>query len=170
MRHTATIQGRRAAPHFRHLTVGECEAILRRAAIGRLAFSLHDKVDIEPIHFAYHDGWIVFRTSSGTKLDVITRNRWVALETDEVDGVFEWRSVVVHGAAYPLDENITRVLPDARDQAMRLLRRIVPSSGLPEDPAPWRDRVFHMQAADVTGRAATMSVRRVKRRPRSSAR
>jgi uncharacterized protein len=156
MTHAARIRAHHAAPHFRELTSRECEMLLRRATVGRLAFSLHDKVDIEPIHFAYRSGWVVFRTAPGAKLDVLRQNRWVALEADEVNDVFEWQSVVVYGAAYPLDETVWHTLPHARERAMRLLRRIVPESGTPNDPTPSRDRVFHVQVIRMTGRAAML--------------
>ena len=40
-----------AAPTFRALTAAECEKVLSRNHVARLAFSFHDRVDIEPVHY-----------------------------------------------------------------------------------------------------------------------
>jgi len=85
-------------PVFRELDRGEIEEILARNNVGRLAFSLHDRVDIEPINYVFDSGWIYGRTSHGTKLSTIAHHRWVAFEVDEVHGIFQWSSVVIKGA------------------------------------------------------------------------
>ena len=36
---------------FREMTRDEIESMLLRNRVGRLAFSLHDRVDIQPIHY-----------------------------------------------------------------------------------------------------------------------
>jgi uncharacterized protein len=50
------------APSFRVLNRDECEAILGRNTLGRIAFSFHDRVDIEPIHFVHRGEWLYART------------------------------------------------------------------------------------------------------------
>jgi nitroimidazol reductase NimA-like FMN-containing flavoprotein (pyridoxamine 5'-phosphate oxidase superfamily) len=45
-------------PRFRELDRRECEAILAEHSVGRLAFALHDRVDVLPLHYALVDGWI----------------------------------------------------------------------------------------------------------------
>lgn len=72
-------------PTFRPLDRPEMEALLARNHVGRLAFSFHDRVDIEPIHYVYADGVLYARTSPGHKLTTLAHHRWVALEADEVD-------------------------------------------------------------------------------------
>jgi nitroimidazol reductase NimA-like FMN-containing flavoprotein (pyridoxamine 5'-phosphate oxidase superfamily) len=89
-----------AKPTFRELTRAECEAVLARCNLGRIAFSYRDHVDIEPIHYVLKDQWIYGRTTSGTKLRTLAHNRWLAFEVDEVEALFEWKSVVVKGALY----------------------------------------------------------------------
>jgi nitroimidazol reductase NimA-like FMN-containing flavoprotein (pyridoxamine 5'-phosphate oxidase superfamily) len=65
--------------------------------VGRLAFSFRDRVDIEPIHYVYADGYIYGRTQFGSKVTVLAHHPWIAFEVDEVTTLFAWRSVVVHG-------------------------------------------------------------------------
>ena len=52
-----------SVPVFRDLDFGEIEAMLKDHSYGRLAFSFRDRVDIEPIHYVYENGWLVCRTS-----------------------------------------------------------------------------------------------------------
>lgn len=143
-------------PRFRELDRRACEAILAKHSVGRLAFALHDRVDIAPLHYALVDGWIYGRTSLGAKLNSVAHNRWVAFEVDEVDGPFDWRSVVVHGAWYHWDS-----APPAEqatwERGIEALRRLVPGTLEASDPVPFRTVVFRVHLAEVTGRECTSS-------------
>jgi nitroimidazol reductase NimA-like FMN-containing flavoprotein (pyridoxamine 5'-phosphate oxidase superfamily) len=99
------VTSRRASPSedvpvFTELGRKACEAILSRNSVGRIAFALHDRVSIVPIHYVYSSGWIYGRTAAAGKLREILRNRRIAFEVDEHTQVFEWRSVVVRGPLY----------------------------------------------------------------------
>lgn len=85
-------------PEFRTLDAVELEALLARNHVGRLAYRLHDEVNIEPSHSVYADGVLYVRTSAGHILALLEHRGWVAFEVDEVQGLFDWRSVVVHGS------------------------------------------------------------------------
>jgi nitroimidazol reductase NimA-like FMN-containing flavoprotein (pyridoxamine 5'-phosphate oxidase superfamily) len=141
------------APAFRELTREECDALLARKHVGRIAFSHHDHVDIEPIHFVYEDGWIYGRTADGTKLRALAHNRWVAFETDEVNAMFDWQSVVMKGALYLLESDGVR--GEAYDHAVEVLRRFTPEALSENDPVPDRTVLFRIHADQVTGRAAS---------------
>ena len=147
----------RRQPTFRELSREEGEALLGRTHVGRLAYSFHDQVDIEPIHFVYADGWIYGRTSHGTKLTTIAHNRWVAFETDEVDSLFEWRSVVVKGAVYLLEPGQTRDPSgtDGYERALELLRGVIPETLTEQDPTPHRTILFRVAVDSMVGREAT---------------
>ena len=54
-------------PTFRELSRHECDLLLARNHVGRLAFAVHDRVDIQPIHYVYEPGWLFGRTSEGSK-------------------------------------------------------------------------------------------------------
>ncbi len=142
-------------PTFRKLSPQEIEQLLARNHVGRLAYSLHDRVDIEPIHYAFDEGWIYGRTSHGTKLSVIEHHRWVAFEVDEVESVFDWRSVVVKGAFYLIDADTPEAHDPAFSRGVDLLRALVPEMLTANDPAPFRHSVFRIHLDEVTGRAAS---------------
>ncbi len=107
-------------PEIRSLEAGESREFLARHRVGRIAYSFHDRVDIEPISYVYEDGWIYVRTSMGTKLSRLAHQPWCAFEVDEVHGIFDWTSVVVHGSLHLLDPET------GSDSYMRALELLPP--------------------------------------------
>ena len=126
---------------------------MARNSVGRIAFSLHDRVDIEPIHYAYDPPWIFGRTSSGAKLLALAHNQWCAFEVDEVDGMFDWQSVVVKGPFSPKGSPFA-TWDYAR--ALAALRELLPSILTDSDPAPHRDIVFGVHASEILGRCSVV--------------
>jgi len=143
-----------AGVSFRVLARTECEAILARNHVGRVAFSFHDRVDIQPIHYVYEAGWLFCRTSPGSKLETLEHNRWLAFEVDEVQGPFDWRSVVVHGTFHRIDPDGSERDRAATARAVHLLRQIAPDAFTGDDPAPFRSVIFRVSIGEMTGRAA----------------
>lgn len=130
----------------------KCEEILSRNVVGRLGFTLHDRVNITPVHFAYEEGWIYGRTQPGGKLLSILRNRRVAFEVDEHEDLFNWKSVVVHGPLYLIEPDTSEHEKVAYSIALRLLRRILPLTLGDSDPVPFRNQLFRIQVSEVSGR------------------
>jgi nitroimidazol reductase NimA-like FMN-containing flavoprotein (pyridoxamine 5'-phosphate oxidase superfamily) len=141
------------APKFSKLGERACRALLRRHRVGRLAFSFKDRPDIEPIGFLLDGDWLYGRTSRGTKLVQLKHHPWVAFEVDEIDGPFDWRSVVVHGAVYFLNPS-GEEHPDF-ERALRLFRRRDPRILRSDDPVPDRTIFFRIHLDEITGRAAS---------------
>ena len=142
---------------IRELEPDEIRALLSRNHVGRIAFSLHDRVDIRPIHYVYADNWLYGRTSPSDKLVKLRHNQWVAFEVDEVKGPFDWRSVVAYGSFYHLTDESTPQLLEQRTEALRLLRSFVPETLRETDPVPLRTELFAIAIDRVTGREASTS-------------
>lgn len=143
-----------APPVFRDLEFSEIEAMLTEHHYGRLAYSFRDRVDVEPIHYVYGDGWLFCRTSPGTKVTQLTHHPWVAFEIDEVRGLFEWRSVVVKGTVYFVEPDGSDLQEAAWQKALAALRRLVPDTLSAGDPTPARTVVFRVHIDEMHGRAA----------------
>jgi nitroimidazol reductase NimA-like FMN-containing flavoprotein (pyridoxamine 5'-phosphate oxidase superfamily) len=139
---------------FRELSRDEIEAMLLRNRVGRLAYSLHDRVDIEPIHYIYERGWLYGRTSEGDKLATIKHNQWVAFEVDEVTDMFDWRSLVLHGSFWVLHPRGGPHAEELWKKAAELVTRIVPGALTESDPVAFRQTIFRIAVADVRGREA----------------
>lgn len=141
------------APQIRSLGREEIDAILARNHVGRIAYGRDNRIDIEPIHYVYADGWIYGRTSHGAKLET-TGYAWspVAFEVDEVEGLFQWRSVVVHGGFYTVPADGAEWERQEWSRGVELLRGLVPETFTGDDPAPHRDVLFRIAVQEATGR------------------
>lgn len=82
------------------MTPDECNNRLAATPVGRVAFVADGDVAILPVNYRYHEGAIVFRTASGSKLEAASRHSPVAFEIDGWDQETQtgW-SVLVKGTA-----------------------------------------------------------------------
>jgi nitroimidazol reductase NimA-like FMN-containing flavoprotein (pyridoxamine 5'-phosphate oxidase superfamily)/osmotically-inducible protein OsmY len=149
----------KSAPLIEALSVTDSEEILARNSVGRLAFSVHGRVNVVPVHFVYDQGWVYGRTSPGGKLLQILRNRRVAFEVDEHKALFDWRSVVVHGTFYVIEKSGENAA--VFEHAVGLVRKLIPATLTESDPVPFRSHLFRINAAEITGRAASPTGGRV---------
>jgi nitroimidazol reductase NimA-like FMN-containing flavoprotein (pyridoxamine 5'-phosphate oxidase superfamily) len=140
---------------IRELDQAECEALLSRNHVGRLAFTFRDRVDIEPIGYVFSEGAIYARTTPGTKLSVLAHHPWVAFEVDEVRGPFKWNSVVVKGTVYVVDKDSGPRSTESYEHAMDVLRTAMPEAFTADDPVPERSILLRIHIDDWAGRAAT---------------
>jgi uncharacterized protein len=148
---------RTGEPTFRDLTADEAAELLARNHIGRLAFSFHDRVDIEPLSYVFADGAIYLRTAPGSKLETLAHSPWVAFEVDEVDGQFDWRSVVVHGTVYVLHDSGGEIARETYRVALDRIRQLVPKALTHRDPTPTRQVVLKLHLTEMRGRSASSS-------------
>jgi nitroimidazol reductase NimA-like FMN-containing flavoprotein (pyridoxamine 5'-phosphate oxidase superfamily) len=133
-------------PRFEEMSRQQCTDLLQRSRVGRLAFSLHDAVDVVPISFKFRDNTIFGRTSPGGKLTTLDRNRRIAFEVDEFSGPFEWKSVVIHGSFYLLDAGADKTQSDLAD--------LFPEAFGKDDPTAFRNQFFSIAIEEMTGRSA----------------
>ena len=143
-----------ASPNIIELSGDDITALLARNRVGRIAYAMHDRVDIEPLHYVYSEGWIYARTSKGAKLSTIERNKWVAFEVDEVTSLFDWRGVVVHGGVYILADDGDAESRALFEKSLGLLRRLLPATFREDDPVPFRDVIIRIAVQEATGRRA----------------
>lgn len=146
---------------YRELSREETHALLGRNRLGRLAYSVHNQVDVEPVPYVYHDAWIYGRATPGLKLRTIEQNRFVAFQVDEMTGADEWRSVLVRGAFYVLSPEGSLRDHETWEQASELLAPLYPpaplvgpagGSGTGEE-GPGSGVIFRISAHHAAGRA-----------------
>jgi len=139
---------------IRDLSREETEAIIQRNRVGRLAFSVHDRVDIQPIHYIYERGWLYGRTSEGEKISALKHNQWIAFEIDEVADVFDWRSVVIHGSFWIIHPRGSPRAEELWTKTAELVAKIVPGALTETDPVAFRHTLFRIAVGDARGREA----------------
>lgn len=154
----------KTTPRFFVATPEECIEFLESHHIGRVAFLLAGQVDIEPVSYVARGKWIFMRSAYGAKLEAFARHPYVAFEVDEVDGPFDWRSVVAHGTIYMLPEHGAPIEQQEFDRAVRELRRIMPDALTAADPVPERVFVYGMHIDRLSGRTARSAPTRANRR------
>lgn len=142
-------------PSFRELSPQECTELLLRHQIGRLAVAHRDRIELVPIHYVYDDGWLYGRTAAGAKIEMVSHNRWVAFEIDEVRGLFDWASVVVKGGLYLLRKDGSEHEQAIYEKGVAMVRRIIPEALTADDPLPERALLFRIHVDELSGRIAT---------------
>jgi len=155
-------------PVFRDLDMKAVHALLARNHVGRIAYSFHDRVEIEPISYVFADDAIYMRTSPGSKLATLAHTPWVAFEVDEVDGPFEWQSVVAHGTVYILQNAGSVETRASYRHAVERIRELTPEALTDDDPTPTRQVVLKLFLSELTGREARPELeRQAKPRPKA---
>jgi uncharacterized protein len=140
------------SPRFEELSERSARALLARNHVGRLAFAYKNRVDIQPIHYVYDDDYLVGRTGVGSKLVSLAHQPWCAFEVDEVHGLFQWESVVVHGSFTMLDPKVGST--SLYDRALDLMQRFIPGTLSSRDPVPERAILFAIHIDEIRGRSA----------------
>ena len=140
------------AQKIRDLTLEECDKLLTHNNVGRIAFTQHDRVDIQPISYVSDGEWIFGRTSEGAKLATLLHHPWCAFETDAVRDLFDWSSVVVKGTFSVLNPRVGSL--HTYQRAEKLLRNLAPGTFSAHDPAPNRHIIFGIFAHEITGLAS----------------
>lgn len=141
---------------IRELSRDEVEDTINRNRVGRIAFSFHDRVDIQPIHYIYERGWLYGRTSEGEKIYTLKHNQWIAFEIDEVNDLFDWRSVVVHGSFWIIHPQGSPRAEELWAKAAKLVAQIVPGALTENDPVSFRHTLFRIAVGDAHGREASV--------------
>ena len=148
------------SPRFRILSRSECDALLERSSVGRVAFVHENRVEIVPLHYVYASGVLYGRTAPGTRLERTSDNfydSWpVAFEVDDVRGLFRWQSVVVHGNLHAAAHGGAewRRNPVQWAEAAQAFRTLMPQAFTESDPTRFRDVLIRIDALEVSGREA----------------
>src|SRR5215203_584913 len=95
--------------------------LLRRVGYGHLACARDGQPYVVPIYYVYDDEQIFVYTTAGVKTEVIKINPKVCLQVEEILDDGAWRSVVVTGEAYEIEN------PAEREKAVELLRSSNPT-------------------------------------------
>jgi uncharacterized protein len=136
----------------RDLDDGATEALLAKHHVGFMALAFHDRVSIGLVNYVYANRWIYGRFEGGPDLATLQHHRWVAFEVSEIDSVYDWRTVIVHGSVDLLSP--TESPQDEYRVALERLRSAVPAILTAHDPMPQRVQLFRLHVDELVGRAS----------------
>jgi nitroimidazol reductase NimA-like FMN-containing flavoprotein (pyridoxamine 5'-phosphate oxidase superfamily) len=142
-------------PRICEMKKRDMELVLARNNVARIAFNGDGRVELFPIHYVFADGAIVGRTAMGLKYRTWLLRNDVVLEVDETQGLFDWRSVIVHGTVVMLRSRGGEMERAAYDHAVSVFRTLIPSAFTVRDPTPRRSFLFLVAPQSITGRLST---------------
>lgn len=135
--------------------------VISNGIVGRLGCHADGKTYVVPISYAYHDGYIYFRTFEGMKISMMRKNPDVCFQVDRMDHMADWQSVIVWG----IFEEITDATERKKGLEI-LLKRMLPkvvsetvkfTSEWPFPPTDDLNKiegiVFRIHISEMTGRS-----------------
>jgi nitroimidazol reductase NimA-like FMN-containing flavoprotein (pyridoxamine 5'-phosphate oxidase superfamily) len=137
------------------LTRAECDAVLARASIGRLACARDDQPYLVPLHVAF-DGYHLYGVATvGQKVEWMRQNPRVCVEVDEIADPGLWTTVLVFGEY----EEVPPSEKEARMWAQRLLESREaywrPATARVTTHEHFSPVVYRIRISSVTGRRAS---------------
>jgi nitroimidazol reductase NimA-like FMN-containing flavoprotein (pyridoxamine 5'-phosphate oxidase superfamily) len=136
----------------RDLSRDESLALLAGHHIGRVGISFHDLLRVELAAYLYSGGWIYARTELGDDVVTVRHHPWAAFEVDEVMGIYDWRTVEAWGSVEFLSSDVHTRDWFQFENAVRLMRGVVPQILTADDPMPQRVQLVRMHVDSVRGR------------------
>jgi uncharacterized protein len=117
-----------------------CWELLETKPLGRLAASVHGRVELFPMNYAVHDNAVYFRSAPGTKLDAIDGE--AVFEADEASYMMKsgW-SVIAWGT-----------LEEVTDEAEREAALQLPLRPWSDTPKPY---LLKLVVSRISGRRLT---------------
>ena len=127
------------------------ETMLGRHHVARIAFAFHDRIVLSLVNYVYASGWIYARIEAGSGLTTLQHHQWAALAIDEIEGVYDWRSVTVHGSVQLVSADAAGEAGEFT-KALSLLRSVVPAVFTDDDPMPERVQMFRLHVDEMVGK------------------
>jgi nitroimidazol reductase NimA-like FMN-containing flavoprotein (pyridoxamine 5'-phosphate oxidase superfamily) len=101
------------------LSPDECEAVLQRATIGRVACAKDGQPYIIPVHVAFQERYLYGVATLGQKIEWMRTNSRVCVEVEEITEPRHWTTVLVFGHYEELPS--TSIDREGRARAEQLL-------------------------------------------------
>jgi hypothetical protein len=144
------------------LTAEECEAVLARTHIGRLACARRDQPYVVPVSFAFDatERSLVGFATVGQKIEWMRANPRVCVEAEEIADDRHWTTIVIVGRYEEILSSDTQRL--ARAQALLNVRQAwwLPATARPAHDLERDTPVFYrIIVRDITGRRTSNHAR-----------
>jgi|SRR5271154_114314 len=146
---------------FGKLNEIEIEELLSRQFIARIGCHANGKTYVVPINYAYDGEYVYCHTHEGMKTTIMRENPKVCFETDAMESMATWKSVIAWGEFEELTDNnertkafdilLARTFPFMISKALKTeLGNHYPF--LPDDLNSIKGIVFRIKLEEKTGR------------------
>jgi uncharacterized protein len=141
------------ARRFRTRVLSDVEAreVLTGLHLGRLAYVEGARIEIRPVGYAFDGEWLFGRMGPGSKVKALLHHRWVTFQVDDVESLWSWRSILVHGALHFLEAGGGAEAERVRGRALEALAAAFPGIGTDDDPGHFRGLIFGITPQEVSG-------------------
>lgn len=82
---------------IKELSNDEAYELVKNGVYGRLGCHANGETYVVPISYAYKDNALYFHTQEGKKVNMMRINPSVCFHVDELQDIFDWRSVIIQG-------------------------------------------------------------------------
>ncbi len=107
---------------FGKLTTSEMEEVLHLEVVGRIGCHNDEMMYVVPVSYAYDGDCIYSHTEEGLKVSIMRQNPKVCFQTDHMDNMANWKSVIAWGEFEELTD------PEERKRALqKLIDRNLPA-------------------------------------------
>jgi uncharacterized protein len=145
------------------LSPSDCEEVLKRNDIGRLACAQNDQPYVVPIHFSFDARWNCLYACStvGQKVEWMRRNPKVCLEIEEFADRDHWTTVLVFGRYDELDDMPVETdgLRSARELFQQRREWWLPAAAKVTSRERHEMVIYRIQITRLTGRRASRESR-----------
>ena len=131
---------------------------LKNYSYGRIGCYAFGKVYVVPLSYAYKSDALYFHTFDGQKVEMMRKNPDVCFQVDQLDGMANWKSVIIHGKFEELSKEernkgidilLKRKIPAVVSETVKLAPDW-PFTDLQQTKIP--GIVFRIGIKDITGR------------------
>ena len=144
---------------FGSLTEKEIEEVISSQVIGRIGCHADGVTYVVPVSYAYDGNYIYGHAREGMKISMMRKNPKVCFQTDQLDDMANWKSVVAWGDFEELENR------EERNEALKkLFRRNLPMISSetvhlspqwpfePEDTESIKGVIYRVKLKEKTGR------------------
>jgi uncharacterized protein len=151
---------------IRELTTPECQDVLKRASIARLACARDNQPYVVPVHVYFDEDYLYSFAMLGQKIAWMRENPRVCVEVDEIVDRTQWASVIAFGR---YEELLHMPSQEGERERAKELFQGTPDWWQPAASNPQRAlrmaMVYRIRVETLTGRLAERREERANERP-----
>jgi uncharacterized protein len=103
------------------LNASQCETVLRSQLIGRIGCHADNLTYVVPVTYVYDEGYLYAHSAAGMKIDIMRKNASVCFETDDMQNMANWQSVIAWGEFEEI-----KIERDKKMAMQKLIDRVMP--------------------------------------------